>query len=92
MFGVGMPELLVILVIALLVLGTKRLPEVGSGLGKAIRGFKAAVEKTPPTTASPISAPLPCSHCNEAAPRDASFCPHCGATLRQGGPPGREEA
>ena len=42
MFGLGMGELLVILVVALLVLGPKRLPEVASGLGKAIREFRKA--------------------------------------------------
>ncbi len=42
MFGMGMGELLVILGIALLVLGPKRLPELASGLGKAIREFRKA--------------------------------------------------
>jgi sec-independent protein translocase protein TatA len=40
MFGIGMPELLIILVIALLIFGAGKMPEVGSGLGKAIREFK----------------------------------------------------
>jgi len=44
MFGIGMPELIVVLVIALLVFGANRLPEIGKSLGKAIRGFKEAVE------------------------------------------------
>lgn len=42
MFGLGMGELLVILVIALLFLGPKKLPEVASSLGKAIRSFRKA--------------------------------------------------
>jgi sec-independent protein translocase protein TatA len=42
MFGLGGPELLVILFIVLIVFGANRLPEIGSGLGKAIRGFKDA--------------------------------------------------
>lgn len=40
MFGLGIQELVVILVIVVLLFGSSRLPELGSGLGKAIRGFK----------------------------------------------------
>jgi sec-independent protein translocase protein TatA len=39
-FGLGLQELIIILVIALVIFGGKKLPEVGSGLGKAIREFK----------------------------------------------------
>jgi sec-independent protein translocase protein TatA len=45
MFGLGMPELLVILVIVLLIFGAGKLPEIGAGLGKAIRGFKKGVQE-----------------------------------------------
>ncbi|HJD97635.1 twin-arginine translocase TatA/TatE family subunit [Mailhella massiliensis] len=42
MFGIGMQELLVILVLVLVIFGAKRLPEIGSGLGRAIRNFRQA--------------------------------------------------
>jgi sec-independent protein translocase protein TatA len=43
MFGLGVPELMVILVIALVIFGPSKLPQFGSGLGKAIRDFKKGV-------------------------------------------------
>ena len=42
MFGIGMPELIVILVIVLIIFGAGKLPEIGAGMGKAIRNFKGA--------------------------------------------------
>jgi sec-independent protein translocase protein TatA len=44
MWGLGFPELLVILVIALLVFGPSRLPEVGSFLGKSLRAFRDSLD------------------------------------------------
>lgn len=45
MFGIGTTELLVILVIAVLVFGANKLPEVGAGMGKAIRNFRRAASE-----------------------------------------------
>ena len=47
MFGIGMPELLVILIIALIVFGAGRLPEIGRALGQAIKEFKKATQDDP---------------------------------------------
>ena len=41
--GIGVPEVLIVLVIALIVLGPKRLPEVGKSLGRGLREFKDSV-------------------------------------------------
>jgi sec-independent protein translocase protein TatA len=40
MFGIGMPELIIILVIILIIFGAGKLPEIGAGMGKAIRNFR----------------------------------------------------
>ena len=45
MFGIGTQEILIILVIGLVVFGAKRLPEIGGGLGRAIRNFRQAASE-----------------------------------------------
>ena len=42
MFGIGMPELIIILVIILIIFGAGKLPEIGSGIGRGIKNFKKA--------------------------------------------------
>ena len=43
MFGLGATELLIILGIVIVLFGARRLPEIGSGLGKAIKNFKTGI-------------------------------------------------
>ena len=45
MFGLGWQELVIILVIALIIFGPKKLPELGKSLGQAIRGFRDGTTK-----------------------------------------------
>ncbi len=53
MFGLGFQELLIILVIALLFIGGKKLPEIASGMGKAVREFKRATAEPEPLDGPP---------------------------------------
>jgi sec-independent protein translocase protein TatA len=60
MFGVGAPELIVILVVALVIFGPGKLPEIGGALGRGIRDFRKALENKggdehPPTAEIPPS-------------------------------------
>ncbi len=63
--NIGPLEIIVVLIIALIVFGPKRLPELGNSLGKGIREFKDSVtgdhhdEKTQEEAARPITAPEP---------------------------------
>ena len=43
MFGIGTTEILILAVIVIVIFGARRLPELGSGMGKAIKNFKAGV-------------------------------------------------
>jgi len=43
MFGIGSTELLIVLGIVIVLFGARRLPELGAGVGKAIRNFKAGI-------------------------------------------------
>jgi sec-independent protein translocase protein TatA len=72
-FGLGFPELVIILVVLLLLFGAKRLPEMGRSLGKGMREFKDAVtnddEPAPPPAQTAPPAELSPASTEPTAPR-----------------------
>ncbi len=57
MFGIGMPELLLIMAVALLVLGPKRLPEIARSLGRGMAEFRRASSDLRNTLTNPLEEP-----------------------------------
>ena len=57
MFGIGMPELLIIVAVALLVLGPKRLPEIARSLGRGMAEFRRASTELRNTLSAPLEEP-----------------------------------
>ncbi len=53
MFGIGMPELVVILVIVMIIFGANKLPQMGAGLAKGIRNFKKGIDGKEEIDATP---------------------------------------
>jgi sec-independent protein translocase protein TatA len=84
MFGLGVPELIVICVIALLVFGPKRLPDAGKAIGQAIRGFKSTMEgKEDERADNRVLAAVACGGCGKTVEPQAAFCPACGRAVKE---------
>jgi len=86
LFGtLGPGELLVIFAILLLIFGASKLPQLGSALGKTIRGFKEEMrqEAEGPSKAPPSENAFGfCPKCGAPRPdAEAAFCPKCGQKL-----------
>jgi sec-independent protein translocase protein TatA len=81
MFGLGMPEVLVVLVIALVVFGAAKLPQIGSSLGTAIREFKKSIESPPKDVPTATPDEIVCSQCRRPLQKDWLACPHCGLKI-----------
>ncbi|MDX1976497.1 MAG: twin-arginine translocase TatA/TatE family subunit [Pseudanabaenaceae cyanobacterium bins.68] len=62
MFGLGMPEIVVIGIVGVAIFGSKRIPELGSSIGQAIRGFRSEMNKAPePANPEPVNKSEPSS-------------------------------
>jgi sec-independent protein translocase protein TatA len=83
-FGVGLPEMALILVLALRVFGPKKLPEIGRSLGKALKGFQQAskefeeefkkeAQQLEKTLTSPMKASLETEPPKALSPQDANL-------------------
>jgi sec-independent protein translocase protein TatA len=92
-FGLGFPELLIILVVVLLIFGASRLADLGGALGTSIREFRRAAndpedaDATKSATAqasdAPATAGIHCAKCGaEIENRDVKFCPSCGSAVQ----------
>lgn len=83
MGGIGFPELLIICIIALLVLGPKKLPDASKALGQAGRGFKASMDGRGEAQAGAkaIQVPLDSPGCGKSLESNAVFCAHCEYAL-----------
>jgi sec-independent protein translocase protein TatA len=57
--GMGIGELIIVLVVVLLVFGANKIPALGDGLGKAIRGFKKSLNEDPAIDVTPRKAAPP---------------------------------
>lgn len=81
MFGIGFPELILILIVGLIVFGPGKLPEAGRALGKGLREFKkaqsaltAAMNAPAASTAAAPQAPAAVAPTPAAAPAGAASC------------------
>lgn len=70
--GLGMPELVIILLIVLVIFGASRLPQLGEGIGKAISGLKRGLKADDDIDVTPSEKRVPSTSSAESASKVAS--------------------
>ncbi len=86
-FGMGAPELIVILLIVLIVFGPKNLPKLGRSLGNTIKGFRKEMEfdddakKSEENQTADEEEIIVEDGVEDLAPTTTTFCPKCGAKV-----------
>jgi len=90
-FGLQPTHLIIIAVVALIIFGPSRLPEIGRAVGKTLREFNAATKEAtqsfsdvvqptpvPPGTADSSPNLVTCKSCGKSIQAGKKFCPECG--------------
>ena len=90
-FGMGIPELTIILIVALLIFGPKSLPKIGTAVGKTVKNVRKGFEEElndsdekaegDPVDVVSISDEKPCPSCGFPNPAQSTYCSKCGAKL-----------
>ncbi len=92
-FGLQPTHLVLIAIVALLIFGPSRLPEIGRSLGKTIREFQSATKEATSGLTEELQKPVEvkkeepaaaaqvnCKNCGKPIAANMKFCPECGAT------------
>jgi sec-independent protein translocase protein TatA len=87
-FGLQPTHLIIIAVVALIIFGPSRLPEIGRSIGRTLKEFQAATKEATQSftdeVVKPVEAPKPvaaatCKACGKPIATGVKFCPECGA-------------
>ena len=94
-FGLGLPELIIILVVVMLIFGVGKMADIGGALGKSIREFRRSAKEPEepgqpeqPALTKSASAGVPdtagrhCTSCGEGLTDETKFCAKCGAPVQ----------
>ena len=100
--GFEIPEILILLVLALILFGPDKLPEYGAKLGRFVARMRQAGSEVTQPLQEALNQPLPsppplirenfCHQCGHTLEPDFTFCPRCGCRLEREGPSSQDLA